>query len=163
MGTFLDPSDLPDGIGSALGLTADQMIDDAEAQAMLAAPCLGDADLDPPLTAIQLAAVVSLLRGAIMRWNDAGSGARQSVTTGPFGESIDTTVRRSGMFWPSEITGLQGICSNGESGKAFSVDTAPMGCVGHSPICSLMFGALYCSCGADLSQGFPLFEPEWVD
>lgn len=159
MGTFLDAVDLPDGIGSALGLTADQMIDDAEAQAMLAAPCLSGTEA--PLTVIQIAAVVSLLRGAILRWNDAGSGARQSITTGPFSETTDTTVRRSGMFWPSEITSLQSICSDGQKGKAFGVDTIGCGTI-HSPICSLAFGALYCSCGADIA-GFPLYEPEQVD
>lgn len=161
MGVYLDPLDLPDGIGSALGLTADQMIDDAEAQAMLAAPCLGDADT--PLSQIQNAAVVSLLRGAILRWNDAGSGARQSVTTGPFSETTDTTVRRSGMFWPSEITSLQGICSDGQKVKAFGVDTiSTWGLSGHSPVCSLMFGGAYCTCGFDIA-GSPIYEPEWVD
>jgi hypothetical protein len=99
---------------------------------------------------------MAILRGAIMRWNDVGSGARQSITTGPFSESIDTTVARRGMYWPSEITSLQGICSDGQSGKAFNVDTVNFGGV-HADICSINFGATYCSCGADIA-GFPLWE-----
>lgn len=39
---------------------------------------------------------------------------------------------------------------------AFSIDTAPSG-VTHLPWCSLMFGALYCSCGVDIA-GTPIFE-----
>ena len=159
MGTFLEPSDLTPfaDIDTA---KAEAMIDDAEAQAMLVAPCLGYPDLDPTLTDIQIAAVRSYLRGAILRWNEAGTGIRQSVTTGPFGETTDTTQQRKGMFWPSEITNLQGVCSNGDSAKAFSVDTVGY-CGNHSPICALAFGALYCSCGADIA-GFPLFEPEVI-
>jgi hypothetical protein len=42
---------------------------------------------------------------------------------------------------------------------AFSVDTAPCGLGVHSPVCSLVFGASYCSCGADIA-GFPLYECE---
>lgn len=156
MGTFLDSTDLPAGTGSNVGLTPDQMIEDAEALALLAAPCLGDVALDPPLSAGQVAAVKAVLRGAIMRWSDAGSGAKQSVATGPFSETIDTTVTRRGMFWPSEITSLQGICANGEKGKAFSVDTVGY-CGVHADICALNFGATYCSCGADIA-GFPLWE-----
>lgn len=155
MGTFLEVSDLTPFADIAVA-KAEAMIEDAEAQAMLVAPCLGDEDLDPELTAIQVAATKSILRGAILRWDEAGTGIRQSITTGPFGETTDTTQTRKGMFWPSEITNLQAICSNGDSGKAFSVDTVG-GCSIHSPICALAFGALYCSCGADIA-GFPLYE-----
>ncbi|MET0887356.1 MAG: hypothetical protein ABWX92_13000 [Mycetocola sp.] len=156
MGIFLEPSDLPIGTGSNVGLTPDQMIEDAEALALLAAPCLNDGTV--ALTAAQVAAVRAVLRGALMRWSDAGSGARQSVSTGPFAETIDTTVTRRGMFWPSEITHLQGICSDGQKGKAFSVDT--VGSVGgpmHVDICSVAWGAP-CSCGASLTLGYPLWE-----
>lgn len=158
MGIFVDPADLPSGVGDNLGLTSGQVIEDAEAMAVLAAPCLGDAALDPPLTSAQRAAVRAILRGAIMRWNDAGSGARQSTSTGPFSETIDTTVARRGMFWPSEITNLQNICSGGVKSGAFSVDTVGLGGnSAHADICAINFGANYCSCGASLA-GFPLWE-----
>lgn len=155
MGTFIDPSDIaPFATIDSAKLEA--MIEDAESMAVLAAPCLGDPDPDPELTDAQKAAVKAVLRGAILRWDEAGTGIRQSITTGPFGETTDTTQQRKGMFWPSEITNLQGICSRGDSGKAFSIDTIGVGGV-HSEICALYFGALYCSCGADIA-GFPLYE-----
>lgn len=43
-----------------------------------------------------------------------------------------------------------------ESGKAFSIDTAPSGSV-HLPWCSLSMGANYCSCGVDIA-GYPIYE-----
>ena len=232
MSIYLVSSDLPIGTGAGLGLTADQMIEDAEAMALLAAPCLGASlgtvsvaittgvltvssvtalvvgdkvrlgvmtggaplvegtmyfvasvpssttltlsetfggaaivttaagsstsiQVNPSLTALQTRAVMAIMRGAIMRWNDAGSGARSSQTAGPFGETIDTTVPRRGMYWPSEITSLQAICSGGVKSGAFSVDTATYGLI-HASTCSLNFGATYCSCGADIA-GFPLY------
>jgi hypothetical protein len=91
-----------------------------------------------------------------MRWNEAGSGARSSQTAGPFGETIDTTVARRGMYWPSEITNLQAICSGGVKSGAFSYDTALGGATIHSATCALNFGATYCSCGADIA-GYPLY------
>ena len=44
------------------------------------------------------------------------------------------------------------------TGGAFSVDTA-CGAGVHAETCALVFGALYCSCGADLTgYAFPLWE-----
>lgn len=42
-------------------------------------------------------------------------------------------------------------------GKAFAVDSLPSDVTIHAETCALNFGALYCSCGADIA-GFPLFE-----
>lgn len=39
---------------------------------------------------------------------------------------------------------------------AYAFDTAPLGSI-HAAWCSLNFGALYCSCGADIA-GFPIYE-----
>lgn len=46
---------------------------------------------------------------------------------------------------------------NGESGKAFSVDTSPIVTNGHAWWCSRTFGADWCSCGAVIGQE-PMFE-----
>lgn len=43
------------------------------------------------------------------------------------------------------------------SGKAFSVDTVPRRGSAHVPWCSLLMGATFCSCGADIA-GVPIFE-----
>jgi hypothetical protein len=140
------------------------MIADAEAMAVLTAPCLSALlvvpdDETPEATATrtgQLAAIKAILRGAILRWDDAGTGAVTQETTGPFGRSIDTRQARKAMFWPSELEQLQGICSGGDAAGAFSVDVLGADSA-HLPWCSLNFGATYCSCGVDIA-GFPIFE-----
>lgn len=132
---------------------AAMMIADATAMAVLAAPCL---DVGP-LTANQLDAVRAILRGAVLRWNEAGTGAMSGQTAGPFGVTLDTRQQRRAMFFPSEITLLQAVCGASTSG-AFSVDTLPNPGVFHADICSINFGATYCSCGAVLTGGYPLYE-----
>jgi len=101
---------------------ASAMIADALAMAVMAAPCLAVPD---DLSPQQRAAAKALLRGAVLRWNDVGSGAVTTETAGPFGQSVDTRHPRRSMFWPSEITDLQDICKGiTEQSGAFSVDTA---------------------------------------
>ena len=137
---------------------AQAMVEDAEAMAMLAAPCLATEPTE--LTLGQQSAVRAILRGAILRWHEAGTGAYQSqqVTRGPFGESVtmDTRQARRGMFWPSEIEDLRDICGGTESG-VFDVDTAYTSTVVHAETCALYFGADYCSCGAVLTGLLPLY------
>lgn len=132
---------------------AEAMIADALAMAKLAAPCIGNADFAHPDAAL------AIIRGAILRWNDAGTGVKtsSSQTVGPFGlsESYQQPVRRA-LFWPSEIEQLKKLCANSSSGKAFSYDTAGASTVVHADICSLYFGT-DCSCGAVLA-GAPLWE-----
>jgi hypothetical protein len=164
---FITPADLAP-FATIDAAKAAAMIADAESMAILAAPCLPGLTTPPEgetpeaevLRLAKLAAVKAILRGAILRWEDAGSGAVQTSQeqTGPFGvqQTIAPQARKS-MFWPSEIESLQGICASGEKGKAYSLDTAPGGCSGHLPWCSLMFGATYCSCGVDIA-GEPIFE-----
>lgn len=136
---------------------AEQMIADATALAVLAAPCLGG---DDPLSDAQAAAVKAILRGAILRWHEAGTGALQAETVGPFGQTYDTRQPRRGMFWPSEITQLQDVCADSTtgSGAAFAVDAAAGGTgLVHADTCALRFGATYCSCGAVLTGAYPLY------
>lgn len=152
---FIEPIDL-DPFADIDPAKAAAMIADAEAQAILAAPCLADVD---DLDANQVAAVRAVLRGAILRWNDAGSGAYQQQTAGPFSVMMDTRQTRRSLFWPSEIEQLQSICTAvaGGAGGAFSIDTAPGCAIQHAEVCSINFGASYCSCGAVLA-GYPLYE-----
>jgi len=135
---------------------AQAMIDDAEAQAMLIAPCISDLEVDSP----KFAAVKAILRGAVLRWHDAGTGAVQTQTAGPFAQTVQYQARR-GMFWPTEIKNLQAVCADrATSSKAFDVDMAPsVGLGGHAPFCSLFFGGPSCSCGANLTNySYPLWE-----
>lgn len=129
---------------------AQAMIDDAVALAVRVAPCLATDEFTAT------AAARAILRGAILRWNEAGTGAFSQQQVGPFGQSVDTRQQRRGMFWPSEIEQLQGLCDVEEAG-AFALDMSPLSATVHQPWCALYFGALYCSCGADIA-GFPLYE-----
>lgn len=131
---------------------AQAMIDDALAMAERVAPCITTTEFAYP------AAAKAILRGAIIRWHDAGSGALQSQTAGPFGQVVDTRQPRRGMFWPSEIEQLQDLCKGSELSGAFSIDTLPVFSGAHNDTCAINFGALYCSCGAVLTQALPLYE-----
>lgn len=135
-----------------------------------AAPALGSTVTDGTVTwqrsaptADQLSEAKLVLIGAVKRWVEAGSGALQAQTVGPFGMTVDTRQRSTGFnLWPSEIKQLQDICATGtnSSSSAFSI---AVGCsTTHLPWCSLNFGATYCSCGADIA-GFPIFEASCED
>ena len=100
---------------------AQAMIDDALALAARVAPCILTEEFE------HSAAALAILRGAVLRWNDSGSGAAQSQTAGPFWMQIDTRQQRRGMFWPSEIEQLQSLCADSTTGRAYEVDTAPAG------------------------------------
>lgn len=166
MGLFIDNFDLAP-FATIPEAKAAAMVEDAEAMAILAAPCLpdlltapgGELPADAARRLAKVAALKAILRGAILRWFDAGSGAVQSQTAGPFGQTIDTRVQRKAMYQPSELEQLQGLCQSSEAGKAFAVDTVGASSY-HQPWCSLSLGALYCSCGADLTGGYPLYEDD---
>ena len=151
MGQFIGTTDLAP-FAAIDEVKAAAMIEDAEATALLIAPCIEDFTPDSP----KRAAVKAILRAAILRWHDAGTGVVQQVSAGPFQQSIQVQARRS-LFWPSEIEQLQGLCKHGDDKKAFAIDTVGRGGGGHLPWCNLMFGAGYCSCGADIA-GAPIFE-----
>ncbi|GGF39083.1 hypothetical protein [Williamsia phyllosphaerae] len=99
------------------GAKADIMIRDALALAARVAPCILDDDFPSP------DAAKAIIRGAILRWNDAGSGSVTQKTAGPYGVTVDSG--RKSMFWPSEIKDLQRLCpgsSTGGRGRAHMVD-----------------------------------------
>src|SRR5699024_1439375 len=122
---------------------AEAMIADAIAMARRIAPCIDDPEFDAA------DAAKAILRGAILRWEDSGSGALASKqeSAGPFSQttSFDTRQVRRNLFWPSEIDALKELCAGGSEG-AFSVDTAPAFVSLHPPFCSVYFGGP-CSCG----------------
>lgn len=153
---FLTPDDLAP-FATIDQAKAEAMIEDAEAQATLAAPCI--ADLDETDDAVKFKAVKSILRAAVLRWDEAGAGGitTEQTGSGPFQHMTvtNTTKPRRGMFWPSEIEQLQGICAT--SSGAFAIDTAPPLTGMHAPWCALAFGAAYCSCGLDIA-GEPIYE-----
>ena len=159
MAEILALADLPTSILTAELVEA--MIDGANAKAGRVAPCLtydGTVEGKPAPTAAQVSEARLILLGAVKRWAEAGAGAIQSQAAGIFSQTLDTRQRTGFNLWPSEISALQDICRsiNPNAGKAFSIDTAPTGGA-HLPWCSLAFGALWCSCGADIA-GEPIYE-----
>lgn len=129
---------------------ANAMIEDAIAQALTVAPCLTSTDL----TYVQQIAVRGILRTAILRWDEAGTGAKVTRSQSSGGlftqsETLDTTQERRGVFWPSEIRALQAICKT--KPRPYTIDmggvTTP-----HTPWCARNFGANYCDCGVELGM-----------
>lgn len=121
---LIEPSDL-EPFATIDPVKAQAMIADALAMAVLAAPCLDDPeDLDEQ----QAAAAKAVLRAAILRWHETGTGAFSQQSAGPFSATVDTRQTRRGMFWPTELAQLQDICATGQdpssSGDAFMIDQA---------------------------------------
>ncbi len=145
----LEPADLAP-FATIEAAKAQAMIDDALALAARVAPCITSVDFEHD------AAAKAILRGAVLRWHEAGSGAVQYQVAGPYSQSLDTRQQRRGMFWPSEITELERLCADSQQSVAFSVDTLPAELEVHSETCALRFGANYCDCGA-IYAGYPLF------
>jgi hypothetical protein len=156
MPTIITVSDLPIALQSAE--LVQLMVDGANAKAARVAPCLVATGTPP--NEDQLAEARLVLIGAVKRWAEAGSGAYQQQTAGIFSATVDTRQRTGYNLWPSEIEALQDICSAGttSSSGAFSITPGARSGI-HMPWCSLMFGATYCSCGADLTNyEYPLYE-----
>ncbi|QUL79922.1 hypothetical protein [Brevibacterium sp. SMBL_HHYL_HB1] len=86
--------------------------------------------------------------------SDLAGLASASLTTGPFAESM-TPANPDGDFFLKKQE--RRALGEGQQ-KAFGVKIADTGCVDHRPWCALAFGAVYCSCGADLTLEGPLWE-----
>jgi len=130
------------------------MIEDALALAARVAPCI----LTDEFT--YTGAAKAILRGAILRWHDTGSGALTQQSVDDYSQMVDTRQQRRSLFWPSEIQQLQDLCKGEETSGAYAVDTLGPASTAiiHADTCALNFGALYCSCGAVLTQNLPLYE-----
>ena len=156
MADIIAVNDLPSAIQSVD--TVELMVAGANARAARVAPCLAGESGDEP-TEDQLAEAKLVLVGAVVRWAQAGAGALQSQSAGPFSQTVDTRQRTGYNLWPSEIEQLQAICASEDaSTSAFSI--TPTTANGpHMPWCTLLMGGTYCSCGADLTNyAYPLFE-----
>ena len=123
MATIIRVSDLPVALQSAE--LVDAMVAGANAKASRVAPCLtwdGTVTDQPVPSGDQVAEARLVLIGAVKRWCEAGSGALQQQTAGPFGQTVDTRQRSGFNLWPSEIEQLQAICKVAGEGSrlAFS-------------------------------------------
>jgi hypothetical protein len=136
---------------------ADAMIADVLALAARVAPCITDEYFTYG------AAAKAVLRSAVLRWNDFGTGAlsteQVSVDDYSHSQTVDSRISsRRDLLSPSEIKQLQDLCKGNQTSGAFSVDTVGVAVPTHSDICALYFGAEYCSCGAVLTMALPLYE-----
>lgn len=96
---------------------AQAMIDDALALAARVAPCITQSAFSYD------AAAKAIIRGAIIRWHEAGSGAMQSQQAGPFGMTVDTRQQRRSMFTDAEMQQLRGLCGVGTGVYSVSLAT----------------------------------------
>lgn len=128
MGTFLQFSDLSPLAPSLTEAEAAIIIEDVEAQAVEAAPCILE-DGFPYAPSIK-----SILRQAALRWHRTGGSGVTTVqaSRGPYSQSttIDTRSSGEGRLWPSEAKRLQALCrrwKQGETGrrKAFTILPGP--------------------------------------
>lgn len=154
---LLKPEDFDEFASTTSTAKRQQMIDDALGLALFYAPCLAAPDFK------HRAAAKAIVRGAVLRWLEAGSGAVVTQSTMSYGQTIDTRQPRRGMFYRSEIDDLRKLCvSDEDTGGAFNIDTLPAGGTIHSPVCDLQpwIGGDHCTCGANLTgaAGYPLWE-----
>lgn len=99
------------------------LIKDALAMARRVAPCIDDDDFE------FADAAIAIIRGAVLRWAESGSGAisSQQNTAGPFGQTVsfDTRQTRRSLFFPSEIKELESLCSSSRRSGPGAIDTLP--------------------------------------
>ncbi|MDH3045049.1 hypothetical protein [Gordonia alkanivorans] len=105
---FIDDDVLPDS-------TIQSMINTAAARAVKVAPCLrvpiGSTDPVSPLADEASAEIVKdVMRSAVLRWIDRGSGAIYSEQSGDFSRSI--LKDSANLFRPNEIRDLQEVCQD---------------------------------------------------
>lgn len=148
--SIIDVGDLPQSIRDVIALdTLHLLVTGLNAKAVRVAPCLADDDVPSGV----MAEARLILLGTMKRWAEAGSGAYSQQTAGPFSVSVDTRQRGGGYsMWASEEDALRKLCGDSADRSVFTIDTAPAGYGVHADTCSLRFGALYCSCGADLTN-----------
>ena len=155
MVAIINTTDLPAAIQSAEMVAV--MVAGANARATRVAPCL--ASTGPAPSDDLLAEAKLVLIGAVKRWVEAGAGALQSQTAGPYGLTVDTRQRTGYNLWPSEIEQLQELCRDATtaSSGAFSITPAGGG-FGHALWCDIAFGGTTCSCGYSLTGSYPIYE-----
>lgn len=129
-------------LGDASGIIRDEAPD---VDARIAA---GKLDANTPLMI-----ACSMVKRAMAGGGELDGVSTNNIQTGPFGQTLSYSNPMGNLYLTKAEKARLHV-----AGKAFSIDTAPsFGGGFHADICSLCFGAGYCSCGADIA-GFPLYE-----
>lgn len=148
----------PETIAVALGRPAPEVgtpeyeqwqmwIDDA---LMLIEARLGD------LTELDQAKLDYVVREAVVAHVQRPDDSTQVAVTVDDG-SVSKTYRSSAGRVTIRDEWWELLAPSGKRGRAFSFRPTGSGSSVHLPWCSLLMGALYCSCGADIA-GAPLYE-----
>lgn len=106
---LLAPADLADFVTGLTDAQIAVMIADVEALAVQAAPCLAGELPDQAR-----AAVLAVLRSAVMRWADQASAGDRQLTAGPFtiGAMAGAGEQQRGpLLRAHEVTQLQAVCA----------------------------------------------------
>lgn len=100
--------------------------------------------------------VCAVVRRSMLADQQGMAGVQnESLTSGPFAMS-QTPSNPHGDFY---LTKAERKALGEGKQKAFGATVAPSRTAeNHRPWCSLAFGATYCSCGANLTMGDPLWE-----
>lgn len=99
------------------------LIADAETFAVMAAPPLAT---PTDLSDTQRAQVKTVLRRAVVREADSGTGAKITEQAGPYGYTVDTrTAGRVSFLTDDEQDALRSIVGLTRSHAAFTVDVTP--------------------------------------
>lgn len=109
-------------------------------------------------TALNQDAVVMVESQAVARVLRNPDGKYQESLSGEYASTRDRIGADGVLRITDEEWSLLAPSSAASSGGAFAIDTVSAGLIVHSIICSLNFGANYCSCGASLTMGWPLYE-----
>lgn len=104
--TLIEPSDLAASLPGLSPERASELCADANAEALLAAPCLAT------LTdATKLASAKAILRRAI-RYEVESGGSVQTQTTGPHSVTVAPSARRAPrLLAPLQVADLRALCS----------------------------------------------------
>ena len=118
----IDPADLAVFDPDIEEERAEAMIATVWARARTVAPCLASDDVE--LSPDQFEVVKGIVRDAVLRWSDVGTGVTKSRTAGDYAESYDAGAGRSGLFRPDEIHELQNVCRavRRPTQRAYSID-----------------------------------------
>ena len=128
------------------------MIDDAIGTAFIHAPCILDEDFDPA----KRKAAKAIIRGAILRWNKAGTGAVKTQQSMSYSQTIDDRKPRKVMFSVGNRRAQAAVWTDDDEGGAFSSTCCrPKRSSTPKPV-GLLGGG--CSCGAILTRGLPLWD-----
>lgn len=112
----------------------------------------------PDLTKLDAEAIIMVESAAVARVLRNPDGTRQESLSGEYQRTIDRSSSDGVLRILDEEWALLTPESDGDASGAFSIDT--VGRAGaHIPWCSMNLGALYCSCGADLTAyQYPIYE-----